>query len=577
MLAGAIGSDGEATARAAQAVAASTARFSGERARLLFARGQASVYVIEREGDRARSLGWEDAAGPAWLVGDHPHLNSGRGQPSWSDRLDRITAPATPGRWLAVRPDQATGGLRFGTDPLGLAWLYLGRTRSGYVFSSDFAAVATALRECVKIDYDAALSELVMGCSPGDSTIVEQISLAPAGAVFRLAPDGLSIVSQRLLPYGEAWAGRTREDKLARLGEMLRRVTADNLAPLEHELVLSISAGADSRYALAFLEQAGLRPPLCTFGHPESDEVRGARSVCARLKRETDVFAVPDGAWDEWRDATRALGNCGMTQWSGWSASWMRFLARHGRFPVIGYLGDALSGKHLGDAARSRAGWLDFWLDFHDAQLWSDAPVLRPGCRRGLQQKLRERFAAEVAGIPFASAHQQILHLDLYGRQRRWVATQPNLIQRHLTPVLFFYDQELMAFWCNLPFEDLLGQRLYRDYAHTAFPDLFPAGERRPASVAARIRSKTARLLALDSGAPPSAPRPPVIDHGKLILPNRGRILALAARVQPLAEPILDLDVFRDQLERYHGGSGLASTMLMRVVNLLLLLDLCAN
>jgi hypothetical protein len=177
-------------------------------------------------------------------------------------------------------------------------------------------------------------------------------------------------------------------------------------------------------------------------------------------------------------------------------------------------------------------------------------------------------------------SHQQILQLDLYGRQRRWVATQPNLIQRRLTPVLLFYDRALIDFWSNLPPQDLLGQRLYREYAQTRFARLFPAGEdQRPQPLARAARRALRSARAVLTGRKP-ARRPPVIDHAQMIIPNRTHILALARRTWHLAEPILDMAVFCMQIERYRqgmpseGSAVVSSGMLLRTTNLLLLLDL---
>jgi hypothetical protein len=71
---------------------------------------------------------------------------------------------------------------------------------------------------------------------------------------------------------------------------------------------------------------------------------------------------------------------------------------------------------------------------------------------------------------------------------------------------------------------------------------------------------------------------PPVIDHRQIIVPNRAHILALARRTRGLAERILDVDAFCAEIRSYgqseSGCSAVSSGMLLRIVNLLILLEL---
>jgi hypothetical protein len=478
------------------------------------------------------------------------------------------------GRWLAVEAEPRTGVVRIATDRLGLAWLYIGRLPAGYIFSSDYAAVAGAMKDGLSIDYDTLVLELALGYTTGEQTLFREIELVPPGAVIELGPAGLVTLHRTSSEYGDRFAGLTREKKYDRLDEIYDAIIEGSIKRLQPALMVSISAGYDSRYALASLHKHSVKPRLATFGHPQSDEVLGAQAVCSKIGLSTSLFRFPEPEWEQWQRCIQLLGNTGMLQWSGWAESWLQFQRLHGRFAVIGYLGDALSGKHLGCVERDEAGWLRFWQDWSTEGGWAESALLRPQARRRLQELLPVRLAGTAGEASFSFPHQQALHLDLFGRQRRWVATQPNLAARFLTPVLFFYDHRLLDFWSNLPVEDLIEQKLYLSYAQSRFPRLFPRGEGQPQSLVVRAIRKAARVAGAAISGRQAVQGPKVISHDDAILPNRQRILDLARRVAPLVEDVIDMGSFCEGVEQYGRAPSLPSAHIMRAVNVFLLLYL---
>jgi hypothetical protein len=430
------------------------------------------------------------------------------------------------------------------------------------------------LGDGANVDRDAALCELILGYSPDDRTLFQQIRIAPAGAIFSIHASGIAVRARSLVRYGDRYGGAGLKAKFRELDEAYERIAARYNDRPASDLVISISAGFDSRYALAYLATETGRPGLCTFGHPDSEEVEGARLRCAAIGRTTDVFDVPEADWSQWIRGIQSLGNCGMTQWSGWAESWLEFLARHGDAVVIGYVGDALTGKHIGQRGDD-ADPVDFWMRFNDVAWWGSAPILRQEVRAPAGSLVREQVRAAIAEHSFAYPHQNIVHMDLYGRQRRWVAAQPNSLQRRVVPALFFFDEQLIDFWCNVGADDLLGQRLYRQFASERFPRLFPKNEGRAPGVLKRGLRKVLGTLQGVATGESRGQRPRVIDPARIIGPNRAHIVRLARRVRHLAEPIIDVEAFCDAVNRYHGTFGLGASMLIRTVNLCMLLDLC--
>jgi hypothetical protein len=581
MLAGAVSSDTRRSSRTvAESIARATASNDCLRERLLYEKGGITLFAVERhehkpviEPRRPHSAGTR-----RWVLGD---VNYYARAPSSETRIETGTlsdlwSSKIPGRWLGIEVDPATGVVRFSTDKLGLAWLYIARTTSGYVFSSDFAAVAGAVGSALSIDRDTALLELALSYAPDERTVFNEISLLPPGAIVELSDSGMNVIASAPVRYGDRFAGLSTDRKYERLDEIYDAIVGNTAKTLAPDLVVSISAGYDSRYALAFLEKHDIKAKLCTFGARESDEVRGAMSVCGKVGRSTSVFSVAASHWIQWRRAIQQLGNTGMIQWSGWAESWLEFLSRHGRYAVIGYLGDALTGKHLGKTERGDADWLRFWAQWSTEGGWADSPLLTASARKRLRECLPQRLEQAIEKASTTLPHQRALHLDLYGRQRRWVAAQPNLMSRFLTPYLFFYDDDLMDFWTNLPAEDMLQQKLYLSYAQNRFPRLFPRGEGQPPTVIERAIRKAVRMTGAAAMRRPRQPNPRVIDHDAIIVPNRQRILDLVDRVSPLAGELIDVVAFREQVRLYGQSSNLPSLQIMKAVNLFLLLDLCA-
>jgi len=87
-----------------------------------------------------------------------------------------------------------------------------------------------------------------------------------------------------------------------------------------------------------------------------------------------------------------------------------------------------------------------------DAYFASDFPnssLFRPKARSLLANSLKDNLSSLLARASYAQPHQQALHLNLYTRQRRRVASQLNLVSRYLVPVAPFYDEALIAFFMN--------------------------------------------------------------------------------------------------------------------------------
>jgi hypothetical protein len=564
--------DGDPTLeQVAAEIARESARYPHLKPLRLHNAGGVTLYAIERTGERGSVFHSSDGSTPgeAWLIGDINYSDPGNRKEAIANVPSKDGATLGRSTWIQVTREP--GKLRLRTDPLGIHWLYLAELPRGFAFSSDFAALARCLPTSASVDYDSVLLELALTYIPDDRTVLREIRLAPPGALLELSSKGIVVRERRETTYGDAFADASETRKFEILDDIFDSIVGTYIRPFDDQLVLSISAGYDSRYALAFLHKHRIAPSLCTFGDAESHEVQSAQRVCARVGWETQIYRPIDRRWDAWVRSTSLLGTTGLIQWNGWAEDWLQFERGFGTASTIGYLGDALTGKHLG-IARDRKDWLRYWIDWSTKGGWAESPVLRADARKRFDPLVKGRLEESMRQASFHFPYQRALHLDVYGRQRRRVASQTNLISRFLTPVLFFYDERLIEFWSNLTLDDLLGQNLYLRYATSRFPHLFPQRERTPPGRVTRLARRLARAV---TDRAPKSSRPLAVDHANMLWPNRDQILDLSKRVAPMLDHLIDMKAYRTTIESQASDSVLSTHDIIRGVNLFQLLDEC--
>lgn len=479
------------------------------------------------------------------------------------------------GRWVLISYETSGHRLRVTTDRLGLLWLYVARIPGGVLFATDFGALAEEVGGRLSVNRDAVLWELTCGYSLGDATVFNEIELLPGATTVELGAEGVRVIERNPIRFGDRHAGLTRKQKFELLDAIYDETLRELVRCAGSNLTLSISAGNDSRYMLALLHKAGVVPRLCTFGHPESEEVAGATAVCARIGLKNEVFPIPPSRWEAWERTISMLGNSGILQWSGWVEEWLSFLRSKGDNVIVGNFGDALSGSYLRSMKSYPADWAEYFLRWNNASGWLHSPLLRPEARTQTMDSIADHVTAEFANAEFAFPFQRAMYLNLVGRQRRWVGAQPNLLARGVMPIVPFFRKRLMEFWANLPLEDVVDQNLYLEYARSRYPRLFPAPRHPAALLTERVLRKLTRMgNALIGNSSREAPRPVVIDRNKAIMPNKAAIVGLARSVAHAIDGLIDVDGFCETVERFDSTDQLGGGHIIRAVNVFFLLSL---
>lgn len=478
------------------------------------------------------------------------------------------------GFWNAIYWNENTNIFRIATDWFGIAWMYVGKIAGGFVFSNDFGLITELSLSPLILNEGAVISELVFGYVPDEQTIFENVSLLPAGAVFELNKKGLTKISQRSFNYGNKYQTLNDEEKFEILDSYYARIVDHVFVSSQNNMLLSLSGGYDSRFALALLDKAGIKIPCFTFGNIDSIEVEMAIYIAEQVSLKTTVFSIPDADWSVWVRCIQQLGNTGMLQWSGWAEMWLKLLRENGNSVLIGYYGDALSGKHLVKSnGNSAAGWLEHWISWSKED-WSQSSLLSVDALSNANEIIKFGFQRLSAGINFEYPHQEAMHYDFFGRQRRWVAGQPNLINRFISPICYFCDAELADFWMNLPFSDLENQRLYLAYGFSRFPHLFDSNAIK--SERMDVMNKILRRFSSLFYPKNFLQKPPPINRHDIVLHNKSNIIAIAEQSSFPIDKIINISNFVNLVKNY-GKTGFTTNennvFIMRITNLLILLD----
>jgi len=492
----------------------------------------------------------------------------------WGELAARLRA--LDGYWLAFAYDRKSESLDVKCDRLGVAWLYWAQVLGGIAFSSDFGALVRCLPNRPQLNDEACLLSLTLTYPIGDSTCFKQVRLLSPGSSLQFR-DGRVFESRSSQPaYGDRWAGVSREEKFSALdGALDASYRAWTLSDSSVPWAVALSSGNDSRYGLGLLLRHGQRPSCATFGLPGSTDVKGAVAICRQEQLSHEFFSTSrQTSWEAWSDAIQRLGVVSGFQYAaGWGQDWRRVLAALGGQVVLGYLGDALSGRHLID--KHNGDWLANWeawsLDEREDGSWTGSAILRPQAREQARATLRAALLEASDGLQFSCQHQQALHLDLFCRQRRATASQVNFLTDEVPIAPLFYTREMIDFWSNLSYADLKGQALYLEYARARYPELF-APPRQP-SLTRRARGTLANLVVAIAPELRSYVAPPEIDSRALMAQHLDRARSLIRNYGEAVSQLVDLVALSRWLDRFSIRESQNAPGLQRFWNLLLLIE----
>lgn len=462
----------DALAQAGSKLARCAVRGHAQQNKVVFSTEQLCLHeILHKSAASAKYLRIETAESVTFYLnvnGSQPLANASI--EDYFKRFDWQSYPSLPGNWLAINWHKQTARLSVATDFIGSVWLYIAKTPDGFVFSQDYSSVSQYIQAGLAIDKENALLELVLGYVPDNSTLHKDIVIAPAAALIQFDHLGMSLIEQQVPRYGTQYVDTSQQEKYQLLDQQFDKIFTQQILPGIDSTCLSLSAGLDSRYILALLDSKGYSCDTFSYGLANSAEVAQAEKMAALINSQHTHFNFSKAHWQVWGDGIKRLGGTGKIGMSGWSDEWLCLLSSGHGHVLHGFLGDALSGKHLRSCQQN--DWLDDWVNW-SLSAWAYSDLLKGYSLDEIKYIVKKRLTKVTDNINFSQPHQMIMHLDIFSRQRRWVASQPNMMSDYLKVKTLFCDSELTNFWINLPFADLDNQKLYRDYAHSRFPKFF--------------------------------------------------------------------------------------------------------
>ena len=559
-------------------VAKDTCRYPAQRARLLVKDGRLACYVVEREGEERETLQVSTGeGGTVLLAGRVACPKTALDRLEEDLREDPVGALSRlEGLWQAVVYTLPQGPVRLISDWLGFGWLYVGRCQRGYIFSADFGAVARNLSLPLTVNDEAALASVCVGYSPDNQTCFHEITMVPPGGSVELLPDRIRTIPGARPEYGDGYVSLSQQKKFEILDQVYRESLDMWTTAGRERLIVSLSEGNDSRYVLALAIEYGVMPPCLTFGHPRSPAVRASRALCDRLDLQWSHFYPQEYSWDSWQRCVEQLGAVGgFHQWAGWADQWCNLLASQGNGVLVGLVADTFSGKHLEqvNAVSMKGTWRQRYEAWSVEDGWRESPLLRQESRQRLTSCVSDVFSGVGKDVKYAFPHQEALHLDLYGRQRRFGGSQANLLLRFLAPISPFASRKCADFWSNLPYEDLEGKALYLAYARSRFPRLF-GDSPRPPTLPQRLWGTLKNQSVAMFPALKNVLKPTEVDTRGMVICMRREFAKSIRQAAPMMGHLVDTETVLKELDSFPRQGGARAPQILRLVNLAVLLRL---
>lgn len=234
--------------------------------------------------------------------------------------------------------------------------------------------------------------------------------------------------------------------------------------------VLALSGGYDSRLIGAAMRDMGHRPVAYTYGEPHHQEFWAARQIAQQLGLTVRMVAYPpDMLRSRMEQYFEALqGQCDPCVLH--IANLLAMPEPDGTAVLHGFLGDVLTGAFVGslpdDAFASRDALVDAI-----ARRYAYPTLLKAAEAAGIGHPLdllRQAVYDELPPAPHL--YQSAILWNCLNRQRRFIATQVDILGPRFAPFYPYYDRAYMELWLNQPLSAQIDRTLLRTLYTRHFP-----------------------------------------------------------------------------------------------------------
>lgn len=410
------------------------------------------------------------------------------------------------------------------TDLLGIGPLYYSISNQGILFSSHLALLVSMLPAAPSLSRLGVASLLISRGQLLAETHFE--------GVYRLR-DGERLMARR--------HGATTRSSVSRYADVTNLVSADHPQrgnaleqisdlldeaiarhPLGNKAALMLSGGRDSK-AIAL----AMKSPCdaVTFGRPYSSDLIGGRSLAARLGRPHHTIPYHSWTFETYADQIVGLqGGAAGLQVSHKlvAADWA---ASHYDAVLMGFLGDCLTGKFLGDEPWFHRGiFPNLSADDVNIRYYFDQEI------KELEHMIDSQIKELQSNID--EPRKATMIMNMKQKQRGFNSTSLDILEWFIDVAHTFYHRGLIKFWLSRQFEDLQHRRLYDTWL--AF-----AEQRHSAGLSRLVKTRAALPPTLQRLARGAAERiwPRAADFAKPV-PYRG----VTRRSQQWLKQIADSD-----------------------------------
>ena len=381
---------------------------------------------------------------------------------------------AIDGEFNIVVHEPAESRLSVFSDHVGSCPFYYWQTDSELLLGSEKKCLLAVSRQPRKLDPVGLLQPFAHQHNLEERTLVEGLK--------RLRPSGrLTYTAGRLrvTNHGDVAARRpsstSGSDLLAQWEGALKSATAKRLAG-KSRLLISLSAGQDSRAVACSIDRS--RRPIAarTWGHEESFEVRYAREIARALKLDHHVenpfdYALSDGVRRiVWRTDGETDFRNGLSMFTHAA---MRPLADD---VIGGWLGDISSGSHLRPfmlAPMDRSKFVNKVFRWYIQHGPDDLrQIFTKDFLERHWNEVRQAFVesyGRFSTLSNARAHEA---WDMHNRQTRMTVSSMPVDSHLFGKVRPFFDKAYLNFTTSIPLKFRIGQSLYKSLISRIGPEI---------------------------------------------------------------------------------------------------------
>lgn len=170
----------------------------------------------------------------------------------------------------------------------GFGGYHIFYNRAAGIVSSSFYAICSALRT-LTLSQQSACEYVFNGVVSGDTTLFNEVPLAPIGATIDVGARGLEVLRPSLTvtrSFNSGERGAALDHSIA----LLDRYFSAALNSFGDRVNCALSGGYDSRLMLACLRRHGAKPRVYVYGSRPEKDVRLALQIAKRERFPLDVI-----------------------------------------------------------------------------------------------------------------------------------------------------------------------------------------------------------------------------------------------------------------------------------------------